>query len=78
MFTIRQILVRMRQGDTDRSIARVGLMGRKKLGLFAAASCAKRLAGSSAAVAWGQRDGGCSTAAPGWSADPVSLQSQGA
>ncbi len=34
MFTIRQILVRMRQGDTDRSIARAGLMGRKKLGLL--------------------------------------------
>ncbi|MBN6742505.1 IS21 family transposase [Acidithiobacillus sp. MC6.1] len=32
MFTIRQILVRMRQGDTDREIARSGLMGRKKLG----------------------------------------------
>lgn len=29
MFTIRQILVRMRQGDTDCSIARAGLMGRK-------------------------------------------------
>jgi len=34
MFTIRQILVRMRQGDTDRSIARAGLMGRKKLGVL--------------------------------------------
>ena len=34
MFTIRQILVRMRQGDTDRSIARTGLMGRKKLGVL--------------------------------------------
>jgi transposase len=34
MFTIRQILVRMRQGDTDRNIARAGLMGRKKLGLL--------------------------------------------
>ena len=32
MFTIRQILVRMRQGDRDREIARSGLMGRKKLG----------------------------------------------
>ena len=32
MFTIRQILVRMRQGDRDRVIARSGLMGRKSLG----------------------------------------------
>ena len=32
MFTIRQILVRMRQGDRDREIARSKLMGRKKLG----------------------------------------------
>ncbi|MEY2343157.1 IS21 family transposase [Acidithiobacillus sp. IBUN Pt1247-S3] len=32
MFTLRQILVRMRQGDSDRDIARSGLMGRKKLG----------------------------------------------
>jgi len=31
MFTIRQILVRMRQGDRDREIARSRLMGRKKL-----------------------------------------------
>jgi hypothetical protein len=34
MFTIRQILVQMRQGDTDRSIARAGLISRKKLGLL--------------------------------------------
>lgn len=34
MFTIRQILVRMRQGDTDRGIARTGLMGRKKLSVL--------------------------------------------
>ena len=34
MFTIRQILVRMRQGDRDREIARSGLMGRKKLGVL--------------------------------------------
>ena len=32
MYIIRQILVRMRQGDTDRDIARSKLMGRKKLG----------------------------------------------
>ena len=34
MFTIRQILVWMRHGDTDRSIALAGLMGRRKLGLL--------------------------------------------
>ena len=31
MFEIRQILTRMRLGDTDRAIARAGLMGRRKL-----------------------------------------------
>ncbi|TDN63161.1 hypothetical protein B0G77_6788 [Paraburkholderia sp. BL10I2N1] len=31
LFEYRQVLVRMRQGDSDRDIARVGLMGRKKL-----------------------------------------------
>ena len=30
MFEYRQILTRMRLGDTDRAIARVGLMGRSK------------------------------------------------
>jgi transposase len=30
MFEYRQILVRLRQGDTDRDIARAGLMGRRK------------------------------------------------
>ncbi len=30
MFQYRQILARMRQGDTDREIARAGLMGRRK------------------------------------------------
>jgi len=30
MFEYRQVLVRMRQGDSDREIARAGLMGRKK------------------------------------------------
>ncbi len=34
MFTIRQILVLMRQGDRDREIAHSGLMGRKKLGVL--------------------------------------------
>ncbi|WP_416053461.1 hypothetical protein [Burkholderia contaminans] len=31
LFEYRQVLVRMRQGDSDRDIARGGLMGRKKL-----------------------------------------------
>lgn len=31
MYHYRQVLVRMRQGDSDRDIARAGLMGRKKL-----------------------------------------------
>lgn len=31
LFEYRQVLVRMRQGDSDRDIARCGLMGRKKL-----------------------------------------------
>ena len=31
MYLYRQILVRMRQGDSDREIARSGLMGRKKV-----------------------------------------------
>ena len=31
MYQYRQILVRMRQGDSDRDIARSGIMGRKKL-----------------------------------------------
>ncbi len=30
MFQYRHILVRMRQGDTDRDIARARLMGRRK------------------------------------------------
>ena len=30
MFEYRQVLTRMRLGDTDRSIARAGLMGRRK------------------------------------------------
>ncbi len=34
MFTIHQILVRMRQGDRDREIARSELMRRKKLGVL--------------------------------------------
>ena len=32
MFQYRQVLVRLRQGDSDRDIARSRLMGRKKLG----------------------------------------------
>ena len=30
MFELRNILVRMRQGDSDRSLARAGLIGRDK------------------------------------------------
>ena len=36
MFQFRQILVRVRQGDTDREIARSGLMGRRKVAAFRA------------------------------------------
>ena len=32
MYQYRQVLFRMRLGDTDRAIARAGLMGRRKLG----------------------------------------------
>ena len=32
MFEYRQVLTRMRFGDTDRAIARVGRMGRRKAG----------------------------------------------
>lgn len=32
MYQYRQVLLRMQQGDTDRAIARTGLMGRKKAG----------------------------------------------
>ena len=31
VFEYRQVLTRMRLGDTDRAIARVGLMGRRKV-----------------------------------------------
>ena len=30
MFEVRQILVRMRQGDSDRVLSRSGLVGRRK------------------------------------------------
>jgi transposase len=36
MFQYRQVLVRLRQGDTDREIARAGLMGRPKVATFRA------------------------------------------
>jgi len=36
MFQYRQVLVRLRQGDSDRDIARSGLMGRPKVALFRA------------------------------------------
>jgi hypothetical protein len=38
MFQFRQVLVRMRQGDTDRQIARSRLMGRRKATEFRAAA----------------------------------------
>jgi hypothetical protein len=34
MFEYRQVLVRLRQGDSDRDIARSGLMGRPKVARF--------------------------------------------
>jgi hypothetical protein len=36
MFQYRQVLVRLRQGDSDRDIARAGLMGRPKVAAFRA------------------------------------------
>jgi len=36
MFQYRQVLVRLRQGDSDRDIARSSLMGRPKVALFRA------------------------------------------
>ena len=36
MFQYRQALVRLRQGDPNRDIARSGLMGRPKVALFRA------------------------------------------
>ncbi len=34
MHEIRQILVRMRMGESNRAIARTGLIGRKKVGII--------------------------------------------
>jgi hypothetical protein len=34
MFQYREVQVRLRQGDTDREIARSGLMGRRKVAVF--------------------------------------------
>lgn len=34
MFQYRQVLLRLRQGDSDRDIARSGLMGRPKVAAF--------------------------------------------
>jgi transposase len=36
MFQYRQVLLRLRQGDTDREVARSGLMGRRKVAAFRA------------------------------------------
>lgn len=41
MYQYRQALVRMRQGDSDREIARAGLMGRRKLKDVRAAAAAR-------------------------------------
>ena len=38
MYEYRQALVRMRQGDSDRAIARSGQMGREKLSVVRAAA----------------------------------------
>jgi hypothetical protein len=34
MFQYREVLLRLRQGDTDRKIAGSGLMGRRKVAAF--------------------------------------------
>jgi hypothetical protein len=36
MFQYRQVLLRLRQGDSERDIARAGLMGRRKAAIFRA------------------------------------------
>lgn len=41
MFQYRQVLVRLRQGDTDREIARAGLMGRPKAARLRALAAAQ-------------------------------------
>ncbi|MDE0855322.1 MAG: IS21 family transposase, partial [Nevskia sp.] len=41
MYHYRQVLVRMRQGDTDREIARSGLLGRRNAGTLRARAAAQ-------------------------------------
>ena len=41
MFQYRQVLVRLRQGDSERDIARVRLMGRRKAAAFRALAAAQ-------------------------------------
>ncbi len=41
MFELRQIVVRMRLGDTDRQVAKAGLCGRKKAGVIREAALAR-------------------------------------
>jgi hypothetical protein len=41
MFQYRQVLVRLRQGDSDRDIARARLMGRPKVAAFRALAAAQ-------------------------------------
>ena len=43
MFQYRQVLVRLRQGDTDRQIARSKLMGRIKVGALRALAQAQAM-----------------------------------
>jgi hypothetical protein len=41
MFQYREVLARLRAGDTDREVARGGLMGRQKVAAFRAVSHAQ-------------------------------------
>ena len=50
MFQYRQVLVRLRAGDTVREIARSGLMGRDKLGELRAVAAAQGWLDASADV----------------------------
>ena len=44
MFEVREVLTRTRLGDTDRAIARAGLMGRRKLAQLRPRSCGRHRA----------------------------------
>ena len=60
MYEYRAVLVRMRQGDSDRAIARSGLMGRSKVRRFSSLGRSSRMArvGQSPAGGRGDRAGG--------------------